>query len=166
MKCNNISSFMECKNIFSLEFWLETPCTKKKFKNWYFGHVPESKRHFKPFFKPKLLPNYSYWIATQGGGALEVRGSPLEGEGPTWRGIRKNSATSVRGPWWGSKWLFLFQGRRHFTHTSKSCLKIQHLVGGVPNLFPSPPLLSWHAQCRRKWVINTNLQGASKMLYE
>ena len=31
----------------------------------------------------------------------------------------------------------------------------QHLVGGVPNLFPSPPLLSWHAQCRWKQVLKT-----------
>ena len=38
----------------------------------------------------------------------------------------------------------------------------QHLVGGVPNLFPSPPLLSWHAQCRRKRVIKTTYKVLQK----
>ena len=38
----------------------------------------------------------------------------------------------------------------------------QHLVGGVPNLFPPPPLLSWHAQCRRKWVVKTTYKVLQK----
>ena len=38
----------------------------------------------------------------------------------------------------------------------------QHLVGGVPNLFPSPPLLSWHAQCRRKRVVKTTYKVLQK----
>ena len=38
----------------------------------------------------------------------------------------------------------------------------RHLVRGVPNLFPSPPLLSWHVQCRPKWVIKTNYKVLPK----
>ena len=43
-----------------LEFWLEIPYTKKKFKNGKFRHVAESEWNLKPFFKPKLKPKLFY----------------------------------------------------------------------------------------------------------
>ena len=38
----------------------------------------------------------------------------------------------------------------------------QHLFKGLPNLFPSPPLLSWHAQCRQKRVVKTTYKVLQK----
>ena len=47
----------------SLEFWLDY--TGKKFKNWLFRHVSESKWNLKSIFQLQLKQKYFYWIGSQ-----------------------------------------------------------------------------------------------------
>ena len=62
---NSITSFFLVLAQKYLTIWPEIPYSKKTFKNGYVRHETESKCNFKPFFKPKLEPNFFFWIATQ-----------------------------------------------------------------------------------------------------